>query len=90
LKHVDLTEGPQGRPAPGNPGNDAVTSPGVRAVSGAGPAADLSDPEAGLATAEYAIATIAAVGFAGLLIVVLQSDTVRGLLEGIVSQALSV
>jgi len=48
------------------------------------------DPEAGLATAEYAIATIAAVGFAGLLIAVLKSDTVRGLLEGIISSALSI
>jgi hypothetical protein len=48
------------------------------------------DPEAGLATAEYAIATIAAVGFAGLLVAVLKSDTVRGLLENIVSTALSV
>jgi hypothetical protein len=49
-----------------------------------------TDPEAGLATAEYAIATVAAVGFAGLLIAVLKSDTVRGLLEGIISSALSV
>ncbi len=48
------------------------------------------DPEAGLATAEYAVATVAAVGFAGLLIVVLKSDTVRGLLESIISSALSV
>jgi hypothetical protein len=49
-----------------------------------------TDPEAGLATAEYAIATVAAVGFAGLLIAVLKSDTVRGLLEGIISSALSI
>ncbi|WP_407319269.1 DUF4244 domain-containing protein [Isoptericola halotolerans] len=49
-----------------------------------------ADPEAGLATAEYAIATIAAVGFAGLLIAVLQSDTVRGMLESIIASALSV
>ena len=48
------------------------------------------DPEAGLATAEYAIATIAAVGFAGLLIAVLKSDTVRGLLENLITSALSV
>ena len=33
-------------------------------------------------TAEYAIATIAAVGFAALLVVVLRSDEVRGLLLG--------
>ena len=54
-------------------------------------AADPSnDPEAGLATAEYAIATVAAVGFAGLLIAVLKSDTVRGLLENLITSALSV
>jgi hypothetical protein len=51
---------------------------------------DPVDPEAGLATAEYAIATIAAVGFAGLLVAVLKSGTVRGLLENIVSTALSI
>ena len=48
------------------------------------------DPEAGLATAEYAVATVAAVGFAGLLIAVLKSGTVRGLLESIISSALSI
>lgn len=47
-------------------------------------------PEAGMATAEYAIATIAAVGFAGLLIVVLKSDTVRGLLTSLITSALSI
>lgn len=46
--------------------------------------------ETGMATAEYAIATLAAVGLAGLLIAILKGDTVRGLLEGIISTALSV
>lgn len=46
--------------------------------------------EAGLATAEYAIATVAAAGFAGLLITVLRSNTVRGLLTSIVESALSI
>lgn len=46
--------------------------------------------EAGMATAEYAIGTLAAVGFAGLLLVILRSDQVRTLLLGIVQQALSV
>jgi len=45
--------------------------------------------EAGMATAEYAIATLAAVGFAGLLVVILKGNEVRGLLMGIVRQALS-
>ncbi|MCU1544064.1 MAG: hypothetical protein JWM50_1929 [Microbacteriaceae bacterium] len=43
----------------------------------------------GSATAEYAIATMAAVGFAGLLVVVLRSDEVRGLLLTIIRNALS-
>lgn len=46
--------------------------------------------DSGMATAEYAIATVAAAGFAGLLIVILRSEEVRGLLLGIVRGALSV
>ena len=45
--------------------------------------------EAGMATAEYAIATLAAVGFAGLLVVILKSDEVRGFLMNIIRTALS-
>lgn len=45
--------------------------------------------EAGMATAEYAIATLAAVGFAGLLVVILKSDEVRGFLMNIIRAALS-
>lgn len=45
--------------------------------------------DAGMATAEYAIATLAAVGFAGLLVVILRSDAVRALLLGIITRALS-
>lgn len=45
--------------------------------------------EAGMATAEYAIATLAAVGFAGLLVVILRSDEVRGFLLTIIRNALS-
>jgi len=45
--------------------------------------------DAGMATAEYAIATVAAAGFAGLLIVILRGDAVRGLLLGIIQRALS-
>jgi len=50
----------------------------------------LADDEEGSATAEYAIATMAAVGFAGLLVVILRSDEVRGLLMGIIRNALAV
>ncbi|MDR2703354.1 MAG: DUF4244 domain-containing protein [Cellulomonadaceae bacterium] len=46
--------------------------------------------EAGMATAEYAVATIAAVGFAGLLITLLKSDFVADLLQNIISKALAI
>lgn len=74
---------------------------GPEEPSGAGPAVDgaprsvpgrarrLRWDDAGMATAEYAIATVAAAGFAGLLIAILRSDEVRGLLLGIVRGALS-
>lgn len=45
--------------------------------------------EAGMATAEYAIATVAAAGFAGLLLAILRSDEVRSMLLGLVRGALS-
>ena len=46
--------------------------------------------ERGAATAEYAIATMAAVGFASLLVVIMQSDEVRGILTDLVRTALTV
>lgn len=51
--------------------------------------AALMDREAGMATAEYAIATLAAVAFAGLLAAVLGSGEVRSLLMGLIRSALS-
>lgn len=45
--------------------------------------------EAGMATAEYAIATLAAVGFAALLVAVLSSNEIRGLLMSLITSALS-
>lgn len=45
--------------------------------------------DAGMATVEYAIATLAAAGFAGLLLLVLRSDSVRETLANLVQQALS-
>lgn len=46
--------------------------------------------DAGMATAEYAVVLLAAVGFAGLLIVILTSSEIRELLTGLVRGALSV
>lgn len=48
------------------------------------------DDDAGAATAEYVIATMAAVGFAGLLVVILRSEEVRQILTDMVQRALTV
>ena len=45
--------------------------------------------EAGLATAEYAIVTLAAVGFAALLAAVLSSGELRAMLMSLITNALS-
>lgn len=47
------------------------------------------DREAGMATAEYAIATLAAVGFAALLVAVLSSGEIKGLLMSLITSALN-
>lgn len=46
--------------------------------------------ESGSATAEYAVATMAAVGFAGLLVLILRGDEVKGILTDLVHRALTV
>lgn len=45
--------------------------------------------ETGMATAEYAIATLAAVGFAGILVFIMRSDEVRGFLLNLIRTALA-
>lgn len=47
-------------------------------------------PEAGMATAEYAVVLVAATGFAGLLVALLKSDAIKTLLSGIIKKALNV
>lgn len=51
--------------------------------------ARVASEDEGAATAEYAIATMAAVGFAGLLVVIMRSDQVRGILTDLVQRALT-
>ena len=51
-------------------------------------AAVLATAESGMSTAEYAVATLAAVGFAGLLYKVLTSAKVQAALTGIIERAL--
>ena len=45
--------------------------------------------EDGAATAEYAIATMAAVAFAGLLVVIMRSPEVKEILLGLIKTALT-
>jgi hypothetical protein len=46
-----------------------------------------SRPDAGMATAEYAVATVAACGFAGVLYKLITSDLVMSLLKALISHA---
>lgn len=78
---------PAAVPVPGNvvelyPGSGAVLAASRRRRT-------LPGSEAGMATAEYAIATLAAVGFAGLLVFILRSDEVRGFLLTLIRTALA-
>ena len=45
--------------------------------------------DAGMNTAEYAVGTLAAVAFAGLLLKVITSDTVRAALSGLIERSRS-
>jgi len=71
------------RPAAPAPVSTRVVLAARRAVRACVPG------DGGAATAEYAIATMAAVAFAGLLVVILQSDEVRGMLLDLVRRALT-
>jgi hypothetical protein len=51
---------------------------------------DEHESERGLATAEYAIATLAAAGFAGALLAILKGGDVKALLTSLVQSALSI
>ena len=63
--------------------------PRIERPSGSGGLRRLAHEERGAATAEYAVATLAAVGFAGLLVVILRSDEVRQMLNDVVRTALT-
>lgn len=71
------------------PGNVVELYPGTGGSSKVRRGASLLRREAGMATAEYAIATLAAVGFAGLLVFILRSDEVRGFLLTLIRTALA-
>lgn len=49
----------------------------------------LRKSDRGATTAEYAITTLAACGFAALLVVVLKSEGIQTLITGVISKALN-
>lgn len=74
-------------PPHGAPPNGRTMTPRLRSSF---PLTRIRSEDRGAATAEYAIATMAAVGFASLLVVIMQSDEVRGILTDLVRTALTV
>jgi hypothetical protein len=89
-EHPSAPAGSARRGSPGAPGNVVELYPGSgRTRHGSRRRARLLGSEAGMATAEYAIATLAAVGFAGLLVFILRSDEVRGFLLNLIRTALA-
>jgi hypothetical protein len=62
----------------------------ARTRRSAGAALRAVGDDEGAATAEYVVATMAAVGFAGLLVVILRGDAVKEILMDLVRSALSV
>ena len=75
------------------PGVTALIRPGHHGTPAVRRAPDGGeDPgrEAGMATAEYAIGTLAAAAFAGLLLAIMRSGSLRGVLESLIGSALSV
>lgn len=50
----------------------------------------LHEEELGASTAEYGVVVLAAVGFAGVLTLVLSSDGVRNMLTSLIQRALNV
>lgn len=66
---------------------DLVRLTAARVLTGVSYARDR--PEAGMSTAEYAVGTVAACGFAALLFKILTSPQVRRLVVGLVTRALN-
>lgn len=74
---------------PGRPAADAAVQPGGAVPAEAGGVRRMAGPpDAGMNTAEYAVGTLAAVAFAGLLLKVLTSDGVQAALAGVIQRAL--
>lgn len=68
-------------------GRDETTSADLAVVKPASVRECLAD-DTGATTAEYAITTLAACGFAALLVIVLKSDPLKEMITGVITGAL--
>ena len=66
-----------------------MTTPARKSRVLTGVIARVRREDAGMTTVEYAVGTVAAAGFGGLLIKLLMSDEARNLIWGLISNALS-
>jgi len=66
-----------------------MTTPTVKNRALAGIVARVRREDAGMTTVEYAVGTVAAAGFGGLLIKLLMSEEARNLVWGLISNAIS-
>ena len=66
-----------------------MTTPSVKYRALAGIVARVRREDAGMTTVEYAVGTVAAAGFGGLLIKLLMSEEARNLVWGLISNAIS-
>ncbi len=66
-----------------------MTTPARRNRVLTGVIARVRREDAGMTTVEYAVGTVAAAGFGGLLIKLLMSDEARNLIWGLITNALS-
>jgi uncharacterized membrane protein YccC len=66
-----------------------MTTPSVKNRTLAGIVARVRREDAGMTTVEYAVGTVAAAGFGGLLIKLLMSEEARNLVWGLISNAIS-
>ena len=66
-----------------------MTTPSVKNRTLAGIVARVRREDAGMTTVEYAVGTVAAAGFGGLLLQLLMSEEARNLVWGLISNAIS-
>ena len=76
-EHIDADDAEVGGDTEGKEGADPMD--GAREPWG---------PDTGATTAEYAITTLAACGFAALLVVILKSEPIKELVTGVIETAL--